>query len=335
MKFKNIRNGYVTFCPQGFFTSVVFVTCLFFFVRCSDDDNLGEENLFPPLIDTLFDADTSALKFFVISDWGFNGSSNQKKVAAGMADLARLTFPKFIVTCGDNFQIDKIKTINDPFWETNYRDVYSDSSLLIPWYPALGNHDYFGNPTAEVEYSTIYNYWKMPARFYSFTKQVDSITFARFIVLDTPALVAEYDKLDDKSKFDSISQYRWLKEILMETKEKWVFVIGHHPIYSASKFHGDTPEIKAMVKPLLDQYNVDFYICGHDHDFEHARDTSSDLDYIVTGTAASLRASGHNSRTVFSVSVLGFSYFSVTRGEACLRFITSEGRLAYTYKKKK
>ena len=36
------------------------------------------------------------------------------------------------------------------------------------------------------------------------------------------------------------------------------------PIFSGGE-HGNTPELHASVKPLLERYGVDVYLCGHDH----------------------------------------------------------------------
>jgi tartrate-resistant acid phosphatase type 5 len=273
-----------------------------------------------------------SLHFFVLSDWGFNGSENQIKVATEMDHFSKLVGIHFILTCGDNFQNAEIKSAGDLLWETNFENVYSDSSLMVPWYPALGNHDYYGDPQAELDYSKVNPHWEMPARYYTFTQAVDSNTAVRFIVLDTPNLVHEIDGVTD-TNYDAIAQYRWLRETLSTAKEKWVIVTGHHPVFSAGSLHGDTKEMIDVIKPLLNEYHVDFYICGHDHDFEHAREAGYNTDYIVTGTGGSLRPTGSNSHTVFSFSRLGFTYISLSQNMARLYFITSDGEIGYNYNK--
>jgi 3',5'-cyclic AMP phosphodiesterase CpdA len=44
----------------------------------------------------------------------------------------------------------------------------------------------------------------------------------------------------------------------------WLFVVGHYPVFSPGS-HGDTDELLLYLQPLLEQYRVDAYICGHDH----------------------------------------------------------------------
>jgi tartrate-resistant acid phosphatase type 5 len=276
-------------------------------------------------------SDSTSLHFFVLSDWGFNGSGNQKKVASQMSQTAENVRLDFILTCGDNFQYEGVESKDDPLWAANFENVYNESSLQVPWYPALGNHDYRGNPEAEVEYSAISKTWNMPARYYTFVKMVDARISARFIVLDTPGLLEECQYPDYFRK----PQYSWLKEVLSRTREQWIVVTGHHPVYSASFFHGDTKEMKELIKPLFDYYQVDFYICGHDHDFEHARARREYTDYIVTGTGGDTRNNRHNLRTQFSLSELGFTFFSISHDRAELWFITSEGEIGYHYIKMK
>ncbi len=304
-------------------------------VQCSLYEDVDLDESFPVAQDALTQEDTNALSFFILSDWGFNGSNNQKMVENEMENISRLINPKFILTCGDNFQNTELKSAGDLLWETNYENLYTTSSLSVPWYPALGNHDYNGNPEAQIEYSSINDKWNMPGRYYTFVKMVDSTTSVRFIVMDTQGLINDFNKLSNTSEYESLPQYIWLKEVLAGNNEDWLFVTGHHPVFSANPYHGDTQIMKDIIKPLFDEYEVDFYICGHDHNFEHAKENGKYTDYIVTGTGGSLRPAGNNLRTVFSLSELGFTCISLTQNLAKLDFITSEGKIGYSYEKMK
>ena len=48
----------------------------------------------------------------------------------------------------------------------------------------------------------------------------------------------------------------------------WLLVAGHYPVYSAGE-HGDTDELIEYLLPLLVEFKVDAYLCGHDHISEH------------------------------------------------------------------
>jgi 3',5'-cyclic AMP phosphodiesterase CpdA len=59
--------------------------------------------------------------------------------------------------------------------------------------------------------------------------------------------------------------------MLKEAKESqatWIIVAGHYPIVSRGE-HGDILELLTYLQPLLEKYDVDAYICGHDHISEH------------------------------------------------------------------
>ncbi|NDP21201.1 MAG: hypothetical protein GZ091_08990 [Paludibacter sp.] len=316
------------------FTLAILLIVSLIIISCKDNSLKPQLN-FPSANDSLRHADSSSLHFFVLSDWGFNGDFGQKDVAAEMIQISKLVGINFILTCGDNFQYNGVDSVNDPLWKENYENIYNDSALHIPWYPALGNHDYYGNPNAEIEYSEVNKYWNMPARYYTFTRQISTKSQARFIVIDTQGLINSYNSLSDTTKLDLIPQYSWFKKLLSESTEKWIFVTGHHPVYSASSFHGDTYEMKKLIKPLFDQYKVDFYICGHDHHFEHTKDKGEYTDYIVTGTGGNVRPEGKNERTIYSMSALGFCYLSVSSDSVKLYFVTADGKIGYSLRKTK
>lgn len=174
----------------------------------------------------------------------------------------------------------------------------------------------------------------MPDRYYSFKKQIDNRTSAKFIILDTEGFIREIDFLVDTSLVYRIPQYVWLKSELAKSKEEWLIVVGHHPVFSASPTHGDTWQMISFVKPLFDRYGVDFYFSGHDHHLEHAREPGRNIDYIISGAGGDTRPVERNQRTAFSADLLGFAYVSLSHDRAKVYFITDEGKLVYTYLKK-
>ena len=252
-----------------------------------------------------------AFNFMIVSDWGWNGMKHQQEVADQMAKTADSIGAKFIVSCGDNFQINGIASTQDPLWMLNYENVYKGLSLQVEWFPVLGNHDYRGSPQAEIDYSKISRRWRMTDHYYTFAKKVNDSISVRFIFLDTPPLVAEYhnrpDEYPEVARQDTAKEIRWLKGVLENSKEQWKLVFGHHPVYSASKTHGNTKEMIDRVKPLLEKYHAQLYFCGHDHDFQRLHEKGGKVDYIVTGTGGEIRPCNTNEMSVFSKSEPGFS----------------------------
>jgi hypothetical protein len=276
-----------------------------------------------------------AFNFIIVSDWGWNGLKFQQVVADQMAKTADSVNAKFIASCGDNFQISGVASTSDPLWISSYENVYKGISLMVDWYPVLGNHDYKGNTQAEIDYSKISRRWHMPDRYYTIVKKINDSVSARFIFLDTPPLISNYrnnpSEYPDAVKQDKEKELRWLEDVLANSKEQWKIVFGHHPVYSASQKHGNTPEMIERVKPLLEKYNVQFYICGHDHDFQHLHEKGKDVEYIVTGTGGEPRPATTNELSLFSESEPGFSVVSLKGDSLKLAFVGIRDNIIYTY----
>jgi len=67
----------------------------------------------------------------------------------------------------------------------------------------------------------------------------------------------------------ALEQRKWLKSVLENTHQRWIVVMMHHPIYSTSRGR-DYFYLRALFKPLIDQYNVDLVLEGHDHAYGRA-----------------------------------------------------------------
>jgi hypothetical protein len=272
-----------------------------------------------------------ALNFFIVSDWGWNGYRYQQNVADEMASFGQKIEPKFIISCGDNFQVNGVASTQDPLWLSNFENVYRDPVLLVDWFPVLGNHDYRGSTQAQIDYSKISRRWKMQAHYYTFARKINDSISARFIFLDTPPFVSEYYKSNEYPdiKQDTAAQLVWLRDLLANSTEKWKIVFGHHPVFSASKTHGNTIELIQKIKPLFDKYNVQFYFCGHDHDFQYLKEKNAKTNYIVTGTGGEPRPSSTDSLSVFSGSVPGFTFVSLFSDSIRVCFIDTSGNTIY------
>jgi hypothetical protein len=282
---------------------------------------------------------TRGLVFFVISDFGDNGYDYQKQVAESMGRVADSLSPEFIISSGDQFHVNGIRSINDPLWHSNFESIYTKPSLLVNWYPVLGNHEYHGNTQALVDYSSISRRWNMPAHYYTLVKKVNDSVKIRLVFIDTPPFVEKYRKdsagYPDACKQDINKQLQWIDSVLTASAEKWKIVIGHHPIYSIDDKHGSTPELIEKLKPVLVKHKVDFYFAGHIHNFQHLAEDSGPLDYIVTSSACRPRPDSANYMTKFSSPLPGFDICSVTTDTFYLYFADTAGRVIYQYQKAK
>jgi tartrate-resistant acid phosphatase type 5 len=276
-----------------------------------------------------------ALNFMIVSDWGWNGEGHQQEVADQMAKTADSINAKFIATCGDNFQISGVASVHDPLWMANFENVYKGNSLQVEWYPVLGNHDYKGNTQAEIDYSKISRRWRLTDHYYTIVKKVNDSVSLRLIFLDTPPLVEEYRnkpaEYPDAVTQEKTKQIKWLEDVLKNSKETWILAFGHHPVYSASQKHGNTPEMISDIKPLFEKYNVQAYFCGHDHDLQHLHEKGHNIDYFVTGTGGETRPSSTNELSVFSKSEAGFSVISMKGDSLKVCFVGTKGNIIYKF----
>ncbi|HRS19976.1 MAG TPA: metallophosphoesterase, partial [Bacteroidales bacterium] len=251
-----------------------------------------------------FTINSDAYNFYVVSDVGRNGYFKQKSLADTMGSFSERISPKFIISAGDCFHGLGVRSVQDPIFLTNFENIYTHPNLHCEWYPILGNHEYQGNTQALIDYSQISRRWCMPDRYYSITKKVSDSTMLKIVFIDTPPFVEKYrketEKYPDACKQDIQKQLVWLEKTLAEAKEKWILVVGHHPIYSIDEKHGDTPELIEKVKPLLQKYKVDAYICGHIHNFQHLQIPDSGFEYFVNSSASLGRPNFENDSTKFT-----------------------------------
>jgi len=264
-----------------------------------------------------------ALSFLVLGDWGRGGTNLQREVAAQMAKAAAAYGAKFVITTGDNFYQSGVSSVDAPAWRKSFEDVYVQPELQVPWYPTVGNHDHRGNPQVQVDYSRKSKRWRMPALYYSFTRELPGGGVAEFFLLDTESLV-------NRSRNEANPQWRWLEDGLARSKADWRVVVGHHPVYSEGSMHGNTPDLVRKLKPLLDRYRVQLYLNGHDHDLQHI--VVDGVNYVTSGAGSKTRTTRSGPHSRFSLGgTSGFVWLGMTRDSLTARFIDWRGQQRYAF----
>lgn len=271
------------------------------------------------------------LQFLVVGDWGRNGTQNQQQVANQMDRTALLTDAQFVISTGDNFYESGVTSTTDSQWKSSYENVYSGKGLQKDWYVVLGNHDYSGNPNAQIAYSQKSNRWKMPARYFTVVKNIDLTTSVRFVFIDTNPFVKQYlqnpSTYSDILQQDTQKQLKWIDSVLANSPEKYKIVVGHHPIYSAGYGHGNQDELIAQVKPILEKNKVTLYFCGHSHSSQYLRRSDSTIDYVVAGAGSStVELLVQESSVLFGTITPSFTLVSMSKDFVKTSFIDSTGR---------
>lgn len=280
------------------------------------------------------------LNLIVANDLGRNGYYDQKPVAAMMGRMAENIGIECVVAAGDVHHFEGVRSTSDPLWLTNYELIYDHPELMIPWYAILGNHEYRGNPQAVIDYSHISGRWNMPAPYYTKVLESDGITL-RLVMIDTAPLISKYrrdsEDYPQAGKMEDVRQLAWIDSVLTAAHEDWVIVVGHHPIYAdTDKSDSERLDLQKRLDPILRQHkNVDFYICGHIHNFQHIRRPDASFDYVVNTSGSLSRPVRKIEGTRFCSDVTGFSVLTADRKELSLHLIDKKGQVVYTVRRHK
>ncbi len=273
-----------------------------------------------------------SVRFLAFGDWGRDGKAFQLSVAEQMGKTAAAEHSQFVIALGDNFYSDGVPDVESRQWTTSFEEIYTAPSLQVPWYVALGNHDYHTNAQAEVDYTLYSPRWKMPARYYTVTRRIDGANTVEFFIIDsTPYAEHDSKKPDqygDAMKQDIGAQTAWLEGELKKSTAQWKIVCAHHPVFSCSGKHGDTAALVAQIEPLLEKYGVQVFLNGHEHDLQHLR--VGKINYFCSGAGSQTRPTSKDERTLFSLGDTGgFMTIKITPTQFDARFIDYTGKEVY------
>lgn len=314
---------------------ILLLIILFHLAWCTHSCNKGSKSP-SPTAERIFISPKDSVSFMVIGDWGQDGIQTQVDVARQMMRNKRIFNTQFIIASGDNFYPFGVKDINDPHWQLSFEKVYLKDSLPIKWFPVLGNHDYMLNPQAQIEYSSLSDRWSMPSRYYAVKRKIDGADSVLLVFTDTSPFISPYYgtqavPMADLKKQDTAAQIRWIRSTLSASKETWKIMIGHHPVYSVG-YHGNSPDLIRLFKPILVENKVDFYVAGHDHDLQHTKQPDQPIHYLVSGGGSEHRPVTPDSNTLFAKSIPGFLQITLYSDNANIYFYDKDGSLLHQQK---
>src|SRR5258708_2418480 len=154
------------------------------------------------------DGEQRDLRFLISGDWGRDGQFHQTDVATQMGLAAAARKCRLIISVGDNFYDKGVQTATDSQWKSSFEEIYTASSLAVPWYAILGNHDYKGRPGAQLDYAKTHPNWKMPARYFSAVEPLTQTENVAFSFLDMRPFVAASRTTDQSFKPGAASKLR-------------------------------------------------------------------------------------------------------------------------------
>ncbi len=288
--------------------------------------------------------ESKSLNFLLMGDFGRFGQYYQKEIAEQMGKAAMTIDADFTISVGDNFYPNGVQSVSDHQWVSSFESIYKNISLHHNWYVALGNHDYRGNIQAQIDYSKISRRWQMPEKYYSKTFELKNGEKVLMLFMDTNPYIKSYykpgsDMYDNIIAQDTAAQTLWLKNNLQnaDSSIKWKIVVGHHPLYSGGKrkTSPDTVAFAAQFADIFDRYQVDAYLCGHEHDLQIIRPKGRYTTQFLSGAASEVRPTGITEGTVFSQAEAGFMTFSITPTKMLIQTVNASGKIINTSEIKK
>jgi 3',5'-cyclic AMP phosphodiesterase CpdA len=174
-------------------------------------------------------------------------------------------------------------------------------NAMIPNVPVVGNHE-MHKGTDDVRRVT--HHWR--PQFTLPTHGPDGLeeTCYSFVYSNCRIVV-----LNSNLKLDE--QAQWLDKLLLENTSPWVVCTFHHPIFSTANDR-DNAQLRKTWKPILDKYNVDLVLQGHDHTYGRTGITTpSEPSETVGNVATGLTHRDEHTGTVYVVSVSGPKMYNI------------------------
>lgn len=238
---------------------------------------------------------SDTLAFVAVGDWGGQPTNpfttaTERYVAKSMGETAERAMSQFTIALGDNFYDTGVTDVTDPRFKETFEDLFTADSLQSRWYVVLGNHDHYGNASAEIAYTNHSKRWYLPD--YNYTQVFpigDSSATFQLVVIDTVQIAGLTDPYDHSlppsgpaSLPAAQDQLQWVESILKTSNATWLIVAGHYPVWSVAE-HGPTQILVEQLRPMLEKYNATAYLCGHDHTLQHICEEDSTVEYYVSG----------------------------------------------------
>ncbi len=259
--------------------------------------------------------ESQSVNLLVVGDTGMP-SVNRVKVVQAMREHLGHHRCDAALLLGDNFYESGVESVADARFRTDFEDLFDAATFAMPFYVALGNHDYGGDVDAQIEYSDTSDRWMMPARYYKRTIQHAGVVVELFVT-DTNQLLEGGPSAAD--------QLRWFRRELSLSDATWKVVVGHHPVLSGGRHHPES-SISATIRPILDHYSVDFYLSGHDHDLQ-LLDSGKGWRQVVSGSGSKLRSTSWIDETIFAKACPGFVSMTLSATHADLSYYSTDSRL--------
>ena len=295
--------------------------------------------------------DDDTLSFVVLGDFGRDGHCCQRDVAVEMARACSVLNCSFVLNTGDAFYGHGLLAEDEEQVRTSWRDVYLVHPELNAtehgWLSMLGNHEYRGSAEAVLRLAAADARFVMPGRNYSKLLQ-SGVVRVLVIVLDTSPMIDAYrreglagdnrmvgQRDGVKTQWHNVpAQLAWLRATLAAHADVAIkLVAGHHPVYTSGAHYGEDDDfLRLHLAPLLEEYRVAAYFCGHDHNLQYHRPSSASAVHYF-GSAAGSKVNNPMARVDdglrFFAQVPGFMAVRATLQQVHVAIVDYAGAVLY------
>lgn len=133
---------------------------------------------------------------------------------------------------------------------------------MIPCVPTAGNHEFYRDEQRKL---TLTKHWRPTFNLpLNGPEGLEELTYffdyqqVRVISISSQSLLL--------SREDSISQVKWLENVLKNNPNKWTILTMHHPVFSSGNGR-DNKSLRDAFQPIFEKYPVDLVLTGHDHTY--------------------------------------------------------------------
>ena len=245
--------------------------------------------------------------------------------------------------------------MEDKRFKQTFEDVFSGDHLKSENFfrVVAGNHDHYGNCSAEIAYSDVSSRWHFPNYYYDFQETIGNRS-VHFVMLDTVLLSGDSkDPITGEDLTGSMytgpssqiladEQWSWINNTLKDSDADFLIVAGHFPVWSICE-HGPTSILVDRLKPMLEQYRVSAYLAGHDHCAQHI-DEGKGVSYHGIGAGVVSDPSTkhkdaipdgslvwHHDNNYFGALKGAFGHVTVDQsGGLVINHVDSKGKVLYT-----
>jgi acid phosphatase type 7 len=235
-----------------------------------------------------------SFRFLAIGDSGM-GTPEQMRVAALMAQEQA----SFVLHVGD------IAYGRGSFadFQRNHFDVYRQIMARMPFFPALGNHEY--ETANAAPYLALH---QVPTETVSIGERGRYYSFdwgnVHFVSLDSNA-----DSRSNGSLRRAITgtgdMLNWLDRDLRSTRQFWRVVFFHHPPFAGGANFGDPTERDCLnhIVPILQANGVQLVLNGHEHNYQRTHALRGDKP-VPDGTGTVYVTAGGGGASLYNAFFL-------------------------------